>query len=151
MSIRVRVNEIPEEGLTVSERFDAGAMNLQTEELRFTAPLDVTARFARERDAVMVGVGIEGAQELICSRCLTPFDRPYHLECRLGYTVRGVTTLDVTDDVRQEILLSYPVKLLCRQDCRGLCPGCGVNLNEEPCRCENNKGRFSGREPSLEE
>ncbi len=43
--------------------------------------------------------------------------------------------VDITDDVRDLLLLSIPAKLLCRKDCKGLCAGCGVNLNEESCRC----------------
>ncbi|MGH7452866.1 MAG: YceD family protein [bacterium] len=43
--------------------------------------------------------------------------------------------LDITDDIRDTLALSLPMKLLCSEDCRGLCAGCGANLNEEPCRC----------------
>ncbi len=43
--------------------------------------------------------------------------------------------LDITSDIRETLLLSLPMKLLCSEDCRGLCAGCGANLNEEPCRC----------------
>ncbi|MDZ7289788.1 MAG: DUF177 domain-containing protein [candidate division KSB1 bacterium] len=43
--------------------------------------------------------------------------------------------IDITDDLRDTLLLAIPMKLLCSEDCRGLCAGCGVNLNEEACRC----------------
>ncbi len=42
---------------------------------------------------------------------------------------------DITDIVRQTIILAVGMKPLCAEDCRGLCPTCGVNLNEESCRC----------------
>ena len=38
--------------------------------------------------------------------------------------------------VLSDLLLNLPMKHLCREDCKGLCPGCGVNLNREPCRCK---------------
>jgi uncharacterized protein len=44
-------------------------------------------------------------------------------------------TLDLTDEIRQCILLELPMKPLCRRDCAGLCPQCGKNLNEGPCTC----------------
>lgn len=44
--------------------------------------------------------------------------------------------LDITDDIRQAILLAVPLKLICRDDCRGLCPHCGTNWNTAMCGCE---------------
>jgi uncharacterized protein len=44
--------------------------------------------------------------------------------------------IDITDDVRQSILLSIPLKLLCRDDCKGLCPACGADWNIEQCDCD---------------
>jgi len=44
--------------------------------------------------------------------------------------------LDLTEVVRQNLLLALPTSPLCRADCRGLCPTCGANLNEEPCSCQ---------------
>ena len=40
--------------------------------------------------------------------------------------------LDVTDWAREAVALQFPTQVLCREDCRGLCPQCGVNLNEHP-------------------
>jgi uncharacterized protein len=45
--------------------------------------------------------------------------------------------LDITEPVRQVLILSRPLTALCRDDCRGLCAGCGADLNVEPCRCGN--------------
>jgi len=50
--------------------------------------------------------------------------------------VKDQNMLDVSDDLRQEIILTYPVKCLCREDCQGLCPACGKNLNSETCSCK---------------
>ena len=44
--------------------------------------------------------------------------------------------LDLSEALRQYILTSEPLKSLCRQDCRGLCPECGVDLNEDMCQCD---------------
>lgn len=43
--------------------------------------------------------------------------------------------IDITEDVRDLLLLAIPVKRICRDECRGLCSGCGANLNLETCRC----------------
>ncbi len=44
-------------------------------------------------------------------------------------------TLELDEVVISDILLNLPGKILCREDCRGLCPECGANLNSEPCSC----------------
>ena len=131
--MKIRISEIPEEGLTLSERFDPAALNLETPDLRFTASLAVTASFQKQQDAVWVAVTVTGQTEEVCGRCLEQVPRRYGEEFQMDYWVKDKVDLDVTDDIRQEILLSVPVKYLCREDCRGLCPRCGANLNERSC------------------
>jgi uncharacterized protein len=46
-------------------------------------------------------------------------------------------TIKMDEAIKQLIYLSMPMKSLCRDDCKGICPNCGVNLNEETCQCEN--------------
>jgi uncharacterized protein len=48
--------------------------------------------------------------------------------------------LDLTEVVRQNLLLSIPISPVCDSQCRGLCPGCGANLNEEACTCHREEG-----------
>lgn len=49
------------------------------------------------------------------------------------------TFIDVDADIIEELALMFPTSILCREDCAGICPGCGVNLNEQPCRCVEEK------------
>ena len=131
--MRVRLSDIPEEGLTVSEEADPAGMGLNTAETKFKGPVRVTAMFQKERETVLAAVQVEGETEQVCGRCLEPIVKTYDAGFHLDYTVRDDPFLDITDDVRQEILLSYPVRFLCKEDCRGLCPRCGTNLNERSC------------------
>lgn len=134
--MKVKVHEIPEEGFTLSERLDPAGMGLQIPgALRFTAPVEVKASFQRERDTVWVQVSAEGNRELVCGRCLEAVAAPYEGRFDFDYPVKNQTVLDITDDVRQEILLNAPVKFLCREDCKGLCPQCGGNWNKGSCSC----------------
>ena len=52
------------------------------------------------------------------------------------YIITPSMTLDVDSIVREDVLLSLPTKHLCDEDCKGICAGCGVNLNEQECKCE---------------
>lgn len=85
-----------------------------------------------------------------CDRCTKEIETPLLDESRSVFSsdedmaardeevhliAAGAKELDITGDIRDTLLLSLPMKLLCSESCRGLCAGCGVNLNEEPCRC----------------
>jgi len=134
--MKIKIHEIPESGLTLSERFDPQEMGLQIpNEVRFAAPVEVTARFQRERDMVWVKVSAAGTLEMICDRCLETVTKDYDSQFDFDYSAKDQAVLDITDDIRQEILLSYPVKFLCRQNCEGLCSTCGKNLNGGLCSC----------------
>jgi len=98
-----------------------------------------------------------GAFEVPCARCLDPvqhdlsgaFDllfRPLGIdagpsdralgapETEIGYYQESGLSLE--DVLREQVLLSLPVRTLCSADCKGLCPRCGRNLNEGACNCE---------------
>ncbi len=94
--------------------------------------------------------------EITCSRCLSLFSHPLTLNIEEEYSpitdvVSGASLplpdepgcftidehhiLDLTEAIRQYALLAIPMKPLCRENCAGLCPNCGHNLNQGPCDC----------------
>lgn len=80
-----------------------------------------------------------------CSRCLTSVsvDRDETLSEKYGegeslpddVLPYNGDYIDITDSVREILILSEPMQVLCRPDCKGLCPNCGANLNDGPCSC----------------
>jgi uncharacterized protein len=100
---------------------------------------------------------VTGELELACSRCLepyrvpvsTPFDLLFVPHCEnageeeqeieeddLGTAYYRDETIDLGQLIREQFSLSLPMKPLCREDCRGLCPQCGANLNFSACGCD---------------
>jgi uncharacterized protein len=87
-----------------------------------------------------------------CRRCLAPVNVPLHESLGLVFVAeedatdeddcylvpRRASALDLTEAVREELLLAIPQFVECRQDCRGLCPRCGADLNSGPCGCPGN-------------
>ena len=85
-----------------------------------------------------------------CRRCLTPVTAPVTADADALFTqdseaqedpdayplAADATEIDLAPAVRQEVLLAVPRFLQCREDCRGLCPRCGANMNTNPCHCE---------------
>jgi uncharacterized protein len=113
-------------------------------------------RLMRTDRSILVKGVLDTEVELTCSRCLSLFSCPLTLNIEEEYfpttdvvtgaslplpeepgcfTIDEQHVLDLTEAVRQYALLAIPMKPLCREDCAGLCPNCGHNLNRGPCGC----------------
>ncbi len=81
----------------------------------------------------MAGTVVSG----VCGRCLTPVRQEVATgELSLFYELEGIDELDITEDIRAELLVNLPANLLCRTDCAGLCPVCGADRNRTDCGCQ---------------
>jgi uncharacterized protein len=78
--------------------------------------------------------------EHICGRCLMPVKDAVNQPFELFYEIKGVEDIETLDDLREILILNHPISFVCREDCRGLCPQCGVNLNERSCDCQKKFG-----------
>jgi uncharacterized protein len=109
-------------------------------------------------DQVTVRGRVQGLAGFECVRCLKPFEFPVEVPLEV-YADRASTGrriaeerelerddymrfhdgrhLDLLDSVREVLLLDLPMAPRCREDCRGLCPRCGADLNEGPCSCNS--------------
>ena len=113
----------------------------------FTDPIHVTGAVTVRAGVVQLSARAAFVYHGACDRCLSPYTRAYDipLEHTLVTTLENEENddyilldnyqLDLTDLVEADILLELPYKNLCREDCRGLCPMCGKNLNEGLCGC----------------
>ena len=133
--MKIYVNEIMPEGIDREEKLDASKLSLETEHVRYPAAIIVTARIERDKDIITANCKIESRTQQICSRCLLEFDSPIEKKISFIYKVKGEHTIELDDNIRDAIILDYPMKILCRPDCKGLCFNCGKNLNEGPCGC----------------
>ncbi len=90
--------------------------------------------------AVSGGALVEGrlSTEIsgVCGRCLKPVRRPVVCgQLCLFVEIAGMDEVDISEDVRSEMLLELPMNLLCSSECKGLCPHCGADLNQGECGC----------------
>jgi uncharacterized protein len=144
-------------GTTRTHVVDVELPNLD-EELQLRAPVQGEVTFMRTSDGVLVTGVLHTEVEISCDRCLEPFVVPVSISLEESFlaTVDILTgmpveleegadravlidsqhTLDLTEVVRQDILVALPMHPVCSPDCRGLCPECGKNLNEGPCDCQ---------------
>ena len=111
-------------------------------------PLAVHVEAQQAGEDVVVRGEIEGTFDLSCRRCLEPVR--VSVEEEIGLLFREGeqepdgevlalpetgTELDLSEPIREQVILAVPRFAICREECRGLCPHCGTNLNVERCDC----------------
>ena len=129
--------DLPPEGVEVHGEVPFAALDIQPDAIcSFPRPLGYDLTLAPLQDGVLVRGRLYGSLVRVCDRCLDPGeveievpDVCHHLEQVVG------TVIDLTELLREDILLVLPQSWVCDAECRGLCPGCGQNLNDAECAC----------------
>lgn len=134
--MKIDVNKIPIEGLTLVEELAPSKLDLDTDLIKFRAPVRIKADVSKITNAVTVRLALDALIRISCSRCLNEFEAGLKKDIELNYPVtKSVVSIDLNPDIREEVIVDYPMKPLCSLKCKGLCPKCGKNLNEGGCPC----------------
>lgn len=156
----IRIDNIPEEGQRIEGKIDPSAMQLDMPGYSLTEALAIAGRATRSGEDVMLEGNLTGSVESQCGRCLSYFKMPVDVAVDVVFAPRrepsGEQTevidtdvnisyydgnsIDLSQEMNDVILVNLPIKPICREDCKGLCPQCGVDLNTAPCRCGGDKG-----------
>jgi uncharacterized protein len=139
--------------------FPPSSFDPQDEDYRVAAPVELSVDVERAGgDAFRVTGHAITRLDMLCGRCLEPFEVPVDARFELLYVpqVQAAAagaeheirdddltmsyyregTLDVIEMLREQFQLALPMKPLCEDSCRGLCPECGTNLNRAECDCK---------------
>ena len=103
--------------------------------MHFPEALHLRAEACKSGDDLTVDAHLEGERLFTCSLCLEEFNNLFEKDMTLHYDIKGLDSVVIDADVRDEILLDHPIRILCRPDFKGLCLSCGSNLNEGGCDC----------------
>lgn len=171
MSMKIKVADLPADGLELALNiFPETAKPLLVAVSGETIPLDgpVTGRLLAEPsgERVVVSGRIAATVLTSCARCLEEFPLPVAEDILVVFTPRSedlveaeAEDLDGSEEfytgehidlwpvMAEHLLLALPIKALCSENCRGLCPKCGRNLNVEPCKCQPD--RFNPLQAAL--
>lgn len=131
--MRINVNRVPEEGLKLDGTYDPQLLDMARPDAVPAAPISVTGLARKQEDELIVEVSARCVLECTCARCLTCFESVIKKHCLFTYDVSTRHVVDITEEVREELLLDYPLISVCEPACRGLCPRCGENLNDSDC------------------
>ncbi len=146
----IKVSEIPEEGVQI-EGVSAFPEPFQDRSWRLE---DVDLAVSKDGDTVFVDGRLDARMPQVCSRCLEPYEARVEADVHTRFVPspgrgeeRELGADDLESDVydhdqidlgallETEAALGLPMKPLCREECKGLCPSCGVNRNTVACAC----------------
>jgi len=134
-------------------------LNPVDERVSLIAPGVVNGKVQRSGNQVFVNGHVETRAQVECDRCLKPVEIPVDADFTLEYvsgsdyessevvelteaemsvSVFDGKAIDVDEIAKEQILLAVPTRMLCREDCKGICPECGTDRNAGECKCVTN-------------
>lgn len=134
-------------------------LDLPSEYTSKSKNVDVHMFIFKEKDGYLVSLTVKSGVQLSCDRCLEPFDMDLqgtsniflskkklnggelHEDDLIAKYLEDEENFDVSELLREEILIQTPMKALCDENCKGICPVCGSNRNENPCDCQQKQKR----------
>jgi DUF177 domain-containing protein len=159
--MKIPLDDITESAkeIGVSERIDELNelyKNGQVRDFRFPPTVDVHLAYYRSGQQIFFKGSLAGTLEATCSRCLNAYPFALNKEFEfvlspdpsrsgrkieelrkedLALSYYSTDEINLTPLIREQVMLALPTRPLCKEDCRGLCGHCGVNLNHETCGC----------------
>ncbi len=136
--MRIIPAQLPEDGMRLTGKEPADLEEIHNDvEIDKVNPVNYDVLAQLVSGHLLVRGALKTRARLICARCGQVFSHTvsepdFIAECEVTDPHQAV---DLTSEVRESILLALPTQPLCRASCRGLCPRCGSNLNQEACRC----------------
>ncbi len=140
--LRIFVNQVDFNGIKLSGEEKVSDMDFGVLDSLVTLPekvfYDLTA--TQVNGGVLVSGRVEMDLECQCGRCLGKYTYPIKCEevCHF-YETGANSEIDLTPELREDILIAFPQNFICRGDCKGLCAVCGGNKNVRNCRCGGSK------------
>ncbi len=156
--MKILVDDIPKEGLKLEFSLDPDWVRERVtdpgDDFKFEGEIHVKVELHKSSNGIKVKGSYSGIASLVCPRCLDSFQSPmeesFHIRLMSETLVYGKRELhltikdldieyfdgivvDLEDIILSELVVNFPHDKLCSEDCRGLCPVCGVNWNHESC------------------
>ncbi|MBU4204107.1 MAG: DUF177 domain-containing protein [Acidobacteria bacterium] len=154
----IDIDLMPDEGVQVCQEFDFFSMELVDENAVFLKPVSTELYVKKSGEDVFIKGHVSALLSFVCHRCLTPYEFPVDSDFDLVYFPEELDEIkdqlesgdlnsyfyqqrqiDLNELVLEQLNLTFPYKSLCRQDCQGICPVCGIIVREGLCSCEKDE------------
>lgn len=136
--------------LGIEKEFSVGSFEFAGNEYSFEKPVKVTGEITNIGSALKIILKVEGEYTSFCDRCGRDIASSIVGEASENITGENVEidsemfelyghTLDISGAVESLVYSSLPMRNLCKDDCKGLCPKCGTDLNDSECNCDTTR------------
>ena len=159
--MKVNIGDIDADGISLDMAEDIEGLNVSSPadgsgtDVFLTSPVDAHLVIKKSDSDIFVTGNLDADAKMRCARCLAEFKSHIHSDINLvllkavkeeekekelheenlDVSYYAGEELDITEILREHILLELPIQPLCKPLCRGLCPKCGADLNKEKCSC----------------
>ncbi len=132
----------------LSYELEPEELDLTESDLPVVGLISVEGEISNAGDVLLLQADVRAKVRRVCSRCLREFtgeNRGHVVEKFYPAGAQGVESdafvyegdiVDLTDPLRESLLLAEPLRVLCKEDCLGICPVCGADRNVSPCSCD---------------
>lgn len=135
--MKIDIKEIPPEGMHIETKEPKALQDVSIFGIKFNDPVYVSVFVSLTGKTLLINGKIGTKANIVCGRCLKEFEQQLiNNNFTLDIDTAGQDEVDITDNIREEIVITLPLKPLCKKDCKGLCPSCGQDLNIKKCSCK---------------
>jgi DUF177 domain-containing protein len=155
--MQIELSSLPGKTGKFAHVYTPGELVLDDERLRLAVPLKVSGKITRNERKVVVEGHLSAVTGVECDRCLKPMELPIDTEFKVEYVTPATYNasdvaelgeddlalsvfdgelINIDEIVGEQVLLAVPSQAVCNENCRGLCPICGTDLNVESCTCQ---------------
>ena len=145
----IKIKNNPGTQLSLKREFTIVPQDYGFAELELDEPVSLSGLVENSGKQLTVKAKLKAKCSLVCSRCGDRFVLPLVCDFHEGYSQTPLADEDGENDIHQffgdsinpaaeilqKIFLELPMKVLCKEDCSGVCPDCGTNLNYGSCKC----------------
>ncbi|HJO92038.1 MAG TPA: DUF177 domain-containing protein [Victivallales bacterium] len=143
--IKIILARLTPEGMSVEGLESKEIFNLEiNEDIKPYKDIEYNLNASLVNNQVLIKGTAKTVFKARCGKCLNIFDLKVCCKdiCHL-YETNNNQEIDLTEDIREDILIGLPLRIICSNSCKGICFTCGKNLNVEECSCSVAKETFS--------
>ncbi|MDD5226245.1 MAG: DUF177 domain-containing protein [Candidatus Omnitrophica bacterium] len=129
-----------EEGISipVEGSYDAKTIEVEFPDMLYTEPILLTGEAEKSGGMLRLQGTLSTAVKRVCGKCLKEQSENLSFEVDWIFDLSGLEAVEPLENVRELLIVEHPLVHLCKENCRGLCPQCGVDRNEVTCNCKEN-------------
>lgn len=123
----------------IREQYDPKLLDIEFVDLTYNQPLVVEGTIEKGKDTLFFRGHLKSQIRRTCGRCLKTTDERFEKIFELIYETAGREYIEPLDDLREILILDHPMNYICNDNCLGICPQCGKDMNVETCSCQTKK------------